>query len=146
MTLYTLDNTAIEPVNSEVIRISDIKIIIIYTFVTIFTALFGAIYELFSHEVYSYYMIYAFAIPLIMGLTPFLICRFIMKKELPIVSSYCWNCSIATLTIGSMFKGVLDIYGTTNRLIYVYPAASIILMIIGLVSLIKNKVQAEKQK
>ncbi|SDB08523.1 ATP-binding cassette domain-containing protein [Butyrivibrio sp. INlla16] len=33
-----------------------------------------------------------------------------------------------------------------TRLIYVYPAASIILMIIGLVGLIKNKVQAEKQK
>ena len=34
-------------------------------------ALFGAIYELFSHDVYSYYMIYAFAIPLLMGVLPY---------------------------------------------------------------------------
>ena len=36
-----------------------------------FLALFGAIYEIFSHEVYSYFMLYAFAIPLAMGLLPY---------------------------------------------------------------------------
>ena len=34
-------------------------------------AFFGAVYERFSHEVYSYYMIYAFAIPLVMGALPY---------------------------------------------------------------------------
>ena len=38
---------------------------------SIFLAFFGAIYELFSHEVYSYYMIYAFAIPLVLGAVPY---------------------------------------------------------------------------
>ena len=32
-----------------------------YLLSTVICALFGAVYELFSHEVYSYYMIYAFA-------------------------------------------------------------------------------------
>ena len=30
-------------------------------------AVFGLIYEIFSHEVYSFYMIYAFLIPLVPG-------------------------------------------------------------------------------
>ena len=33
----------------------------------LFCAVFGMIYEVFSHEVYSYYMIYAFVIPLLLG-------------------------------------------------------------------------------
>ena len=40
---------------------------LIYLIVSLFCALFGAVYEMFSHEVYSYYMIYAFAFPLIGG-------------------------------------------------------------------------------
>ena len=36
----------------------------VYLLVSLFCALFGAVYEVFSHEVYSFYMIYAFAFPL----------------------------------------------------------------------------------
>ena len=38
-----------------------------YAAASLFCALFGAVYELFSHEVYSYSMIYAFIIPLAGG-------------------------------------------------------------------------------
>ena len=31
-----------------------------------------------------------------------------------------YNCGIATLTVGSIFQGVLEIYGTTNSLVNVY--------------------------
>ena len=70
--------------------------------VSILTGLFGAIYELFSHEVYSYFMIYAFAL-----------CRNL------------YHAGIATLTIGSIMRGVLDIYGTTNSLSNIYWFAGI---------------------
>ena len=36
---------------------------------TLFLVLFGAVYESFSHGVYSYFMLYAFAIPLVFGVT-----------------------------------------------------------------------------
>ena len=42
----------------------------VYLSVTVFSALFGAVYELFSHGVYSYCMIYAFAFPLLLGDIP----------------------------------------------------------------------------
>ena len=44
-----------------------------YLLATILCALIGAIYELFSHEVYAYGMLYAFAIPMIGGLLPALL-------------------------------------------------------------------------
>ena len=51
-----------------------------YLLSTVICALFGAVYELFSHEVYSYYMIYAFAFPLLLGAAPFFI---LLKAGMP---------------------------------------------------------------
>ncbi|MEE5993607.1 MAG: hypothetical protein V3G42_10245 [Oscillospiraceae bacterium] len=95
---------------------------------TIFLAFFGAVYEKFSHEVYSYYMIYAFAIPLLFGALPFGIAA--LKNITPDrITVNLWNSAIATFSVGSIFKGVLEIYGTTNRLIIVYPIVGIILTV-----------------
>ncbi|MBQ2330188.1 MAG: hypothetical protein II387_05480, partial [Oscillospiraceae bacterium] len=44
-----------------------------------------------------------------------------------------YDCGVATLTVGSIFKGVLVIYGTTNRLSIVYLLAGIPLIAIGLI-------------
>ena len=96
--------------------------------------LFGAIYERFSHEVYSYYMIYAFAFPLVLGVLPGLS---IVLFDLRIPSATTirlWSYGIAVLTVGSAFKGVLDIYGTTNRLIWVYPVSGVILLLSALLT------------
>ncbi len=90
----------------------------------LFCALFGAIYEVFSHEVYSYYMIYAFAIPIVFGtLAEILFARSARIKITGLALSM-WNMAVVTLTVGCLFKGVLDIYGTTNKMIVVYPIAS----------------------
>lgn len=48
------------------------KTALYYLFISLFCILFGAVYELFSHEVYSYFMLYAFVIPLGGGALPFL--------------------------------------------------------------------------
>ncbi len=82
-------------------------------------ALFGAVYERFSHEVYSYWMIYAFAFPLMLGAIPGAV--FLRKSYTPGKwAIWLWNAAVFTWTTGSVFKGVLEIYGTTNRLILVY--------------------------
>ncbi len=103
-----------------------------------FLALFGAVYEVFSHQVYSYFMLYAFAIPLMMGILPYGV--LLLKEKYPSkLFLNLWNTAIATLSIGSLFAGVLAIYGTTNSLIIVYPIAGGILILISLASLFVGK-------
>lgn len=115
----------------------------------IICAVFGHIYELFSHEVYSFYMIYAFLLPLVPGaFLNMVIVRSAVRKEKRTrikeedaaiffpgkLTRYAWNSGIATLTVGCIFQGVLEIYGTTNKLIVVYPIAAAVLLGIAVFS------------
>ncbi len=100
---------------------------------TVFFALFGAVYELFSHEVYSYYMIYAFALPLLLGVLPYAL--LLNAKKYPCrTAAALWNSGAAVLSVGCAFRGALDIYGTTNSLIIVYPVAGAVLLTAGLIA------------
>ena len=47
--------------------------------------------------------------------------------------------AIVTLTAGSIVKGVLDIYGTTNRLTVAYPVMGIVLMTASIAAFIRQK-------
>lgn len=110
---------------------------------TIFLALFGAIYEAFSHEVYSYYMIYAFAIPLLLGILPGTV--LLLRKRYPgRITFNLWNAGIAALSTGCVFKGVLDIFGTTNALSVVYPVAGFALLTAGLAAWLASNYKAKK--
>ncbi|GHV27219.1 hypothetical protein FACS18948_4230 [Clostridia bacterium] len=92
-----------------------------YVLIAIFCAFFGAIYEAFSHAVYSMYMIYAFAFPLVGGAAVTLLyAAFLHKRILSTLVKQLYNSGIATLTVGSVFAGALEIYGTTNWLVMVY--------------------------
>lgn len=106
------------------------KTALIYLISSIFCALFGAVYEYFSFGVYSYHMLYAFAYPLIGGTLPALIvCLRGINNPPWKVSEWFYHCGIATLTVGSIIRGVLDIYGTTNQLTqwYWYAGAALII-------------------
>lgn len=84
------------------------------------TALGGFVYEQFSHGVYSDFMVYAFLPPLVLGACPLLI-RALRGKALPgrwCVRLYHWG--IIALTIGCLFQGALEIYGTTSQLVMGY--------------------------
>ena len=88
--------------------------------VTILCAVFGAVYEVFSHGVYAYGMLYAFAIPLTGGVLPALLVA-IQERMLPSEAArQFWHFGISALTVGSLFSGALEIYGTTSRLTVVY--------------------------
>lgn len=104
----------------------------VYLIVAIFCALFGAIYEHFSHEVYSYYMIYAFTYPLLMGVLPFLLVYKYEKIPMPgRISENVYNAGVGTLTVGSIVKGVLVIYGTGNTLVRNYLIVGIVMILMG---------------
>ncbi|MCD8214054.1 MAG: hypothetical protein LUC97_00140 [Clostridiales bacterium] len=108
---------------------------LVYLVISAFCMLFGAVYEHFSHEVYSNYMIYAFAIPLIGGTLP--ACGASLLGKSPKISRAAfnlWNSAAATLTVGCIIKGILEIYGTTNRLTTVYWVIGAILTVSALIT------------
>ena len=106
---------------------------LIYLYVAIGCGVFSAIYEYFSHEVYSPFMVWLFAIPFALGSLPSLI--FWLWPQLNVGSW--WQKTIhafavATLTVGSLLQGVVEIYGTTNHLIIYYFWAGAGLLVVSL--------------
>ncbi len=103
-----------------------------YFFISLLCFIISYIYELFSHGVYSNYMIYAGAIPLILGSFFYLL----IKKINPFSnkSKYLYNSFIATLTVWMYVNGILEIYGTTNNLINYYLYAAILLLLLTITS------------
>ena len=141
----TKDKTA------ETGRDDHLKTGIRYLTASLLIAAAAAVYGLFSHGVYSYFMTYAFMVPLLGGAMPHLLTA---KKEASVEES-CdgfesaplaksnkkrsplgWILEekdlqlavIATLTAGSLLKGALDIYGTTNKLLIAYPVIAALLI------------------
>ena len=110
------------------------KLILIDLTAALFCALFGAVYEIFGHGVYSYGMIYACVFPLALGVTPML---FIMMLRAPYPNRFArsvYHAGIAALTVGSLVSGALEIYGTTNPLTLVYWIAGGALVAFGAVT------------
>ncbi len=102
----------------------------------------AAVYGLFSHGVYSYFMTYAFMIPLLAGALPYLIAA--MKGREPEALKFTAAkglqlAFIATLSAGSLLKGALDIYGTTNRLLIVYPVLAAAMIAGAAVTALKKR-------
>lgn len=111
------------------------KTAFVYLLFSLFCVLFGAAYELYSHEVYSFYMIYAFAFPLVGGTLPFYILNLVRAKKYPnAIARNLYHSGIATLTVGSIMKGVLDIYGTTNTLTGYYWLIGAVLLAVGAIT------------
>lgn len=103
-----------------------------YLAVTVLCAAAGAVYELFSFEVYSYYMIYAFAFPLVGGVVPFFALGFCSRSHPRREACSAYHAGIAALTVGSLLQGALEIYGTTNRLVSAYWWLGSLLVLAGL--------------
>lgn len=117
-----------------------------YLAATVFTALFGGVYEYFGHGVYSYYMLYAFAVPLVLGVLPNLVFA-VRGTPRPHKAAYnLYNSGTATLTAGSIFNGVLEIYGTTNKLVYVYLYVGLVLLLAGVFAHIIFRAADRKNK
>ena len=105
----------------------------------LFLALFGAVYEHFSHEVYSYYMLYAFALPLGLGALPWCVLALRARRRVCRGAAQLWDSGVLTLAVGSVARGVLDIYGTTNRLVIVYAPVGAALLLAGVVRALRER-------
>ena len=120
--MYTSDKPVSERRYAAVIRA--------YLLSAVLCALFGAVYELFSHEVYSFFMIYAFAFPLLLGVIPFFL-MYKHERRFPGKAADLVHAGVAALTVGSIMQGVLQIYGTSSPLTAVYWAAGVVLVSVG---------------
>ena len=120
--MYTSDKAVSEKRYSAVIRA--------YLMTTVGCVFFGAVYELFSHEVWSCFMICAFAFPLLLGAIPFSLLRK-RGKPFPGKAAELVHAGVAALTAGSILQGVLEIYGTSNPLTAVYWTAGGVLVSAG---------------
>ena len=93
------------------------------------TAVFGMVYEIFSFGVFSFAMIYAFGFFAVGGVLFWRLIG-IRKKTIPVLSACFWNAGLATLTVGSLLKGVLDIYGSSNSLLIIFPVLGVADMLV----------------
>ena len=96
-------------------------------------AVFAAIYEQFSHQVYSPFLILAFLFPLLGGVLPYtLLLRRPYGRKPGTLARCLYNSGLVTLTAGSIFQGILEIYGTTSRLSAIYWIVGLSLCALGL--------------
>ena len=119
---------------------------LLYGCAALFFAVFGFVYELFSHEVYSYYMIYAFMIPVCLGIIPYLGIYHSGLRLPSGIFTQVYASGVMTLTTGSIMRGVLDIYGTTNSKLVLYLYAGSVLCAAGTAAFISVNRKTDDQK
>lgn len=107
--------------------------LIFYAVESLLALVIGAVYELFSHQVYSPFMYLMFMIPLLLGVLPNLAARILDKSFIASKDARAtYKLGILTLIFGSFLKGVLDIYGTSSVYPVLYIPAAIVLIIVAL--------------
>lgn len=88
-------------------------------FFAAFCAFFGAVYEAFSFGVFSFFMIYAFSVPLATAILLFVMYK--REKTPPKRFMDLLHMTSVTAALGFIATGVVEIYGSDNRLLWVYP-------------------------
>ena len=106
---------------------------IVYLIVSALTLVFALIYEKFSHNVYSPFMLGAFIIPLILGAVISFITYKMKCTTRRRLQNNLYNAGVATLTVGSIFVGVLEIFGTTNAKVIVYFFVGVLFILLSLI-------------
>ncbi|MBV6449425.1 MAG: hypothetical protein MHPDNHAH_00135 [Anaerolineales bacterium] len=102
------------------------KTAVVYLFATLFCIALNYVYSLFGHGVSSPFMSYAFVFSLVLGVVGFLLLdRLNLNNR---VAFNLYNAGIATLTVGSILRGIIDIAGadTVYPVYYFYVGAILV--------------------
>ena len=134
---------------SEKNKSKTFKSFLIYVGITAFIALFGYVYEIFGRGVYSLAMYLAFLYPLGFGCLFYLALWLFMAYVPSFLVQNIYNTGVAILTCGSIYRGVVEIYGTPREaLCTAYVIIGSILVGIGLllyiISFLYNYFKKEK--
>lgn len=98
-------------------------------------ALFAFIYAQFSHGVYSPFMTFMFAIPLLGGAAVALALHLAKAEAVPRLARQSWALALAALTIGSCLLGIFEIAGTSSPYLIAYPAIAVVFAAIAVFAL-----------
>lgn len=126
---------------SEKNKAATLRTMFIYVGLTVLTALFGIIYENFSHNVYNADMSFAWAWLLGFGVGVYALLAFLPIDIVPgTIPSSIYNFGVAMITARSIFIGVIEIYGNAGivkqEILVSYLIISLIFLIIGFISYI----------
>lgn len=113
---------------------------LIYTVMTIFFAAVGLIYDRFSLSGKSEFMTYAFLFPLLLGVLPYHIVG-LMKTSLFFrhMKQDFWLAGVLTLSMGAIFRGIVEIAGVSSNLGKIYWVAGGALCILSIAGLMLSK-------
>ena len=121
------------------------KITSAYALCAGFCLLFGVVYEQFGHGVHSAFMIGAFLFPLVGGALPFSLLALCGKRAPGRLFLNLYSAGIAALTVGSLLRGALEIYGTESELLSIYWIAGAALILAGTIVELVAKLVAKRR-
>ena len=113
------------------------KTLVGYSILTIFFLVFSRIYESFSFGETSLHMHYLFVVPLVGGVILALLLKII--PNLGRISLNLCNSSVAVLTTGMIFRGIVNLSGRSTTLDQPYWYVGIAFAILAIVSLFFQK-------
>ncbi len=120
------------------------KTAIIYLIFGVITFIFSIVYSLFSHEVYSDYLTFAFLYPLIGGMVIYLLLsKFNSFKKWPYNF---YNAGIATITMGSILAGINEIAGADTLYFMWFYLGGVIFIVLALIILLVGFLFRRKDK
>lgn len=121
-----------------------IKTAIIYFVFSVIVLVFSLVYSIFSHEVYSNFLSYAFLYPLVGGSVLYILLSFTKTFRKWPYNFY--NAGIATITMGSILAGVNEIAGADTLYYLLYFLVGFILIVLSLITLLVEIIIRRKNK
>ena len=107
-----------------------------YVIVSVVCLIVSLLYEHFSHGVISIFMLYAFSIPLTAG-----ILKLIFDK---ILNKTIYRAAWITLLTYSYMRGVIEIFGTTNKYLPIFLHVGVGLLLLSITIVETNKKSKNK--
>ena len=100
------------------------------------------VYSLFSHGVYSNYMTFLFAWPLLLGFVPALLIALIPALCEPShLTKALYHAGLAAATVSSLLRGIFEIAGTSSPLQMPLMYFGIGMMIVGAITYIYSNLR-----
>jgi len=130
VTLFILD------INKKSSKKQINKVIVAYLVLSAIAIIIDKIYDIFGHGVDSSAMTWMFLYPLLGGALFYFIIRFFIPHTIKFagyrVFLNIYNSGIATMTVASFIKGVIEIAGTNSLYLEYYYMAGGLFIIVGL--------------
>ena len=115
-----------------------------YGAISVFLLVFHGVYSLFAHGVNSFYMQFAFLIPLIGGSVVSLFLLVLSRPNEVVIQV--WRMGLSTLVVGFLLHGVFDIYGTEVAMVNLFFIIGIGLLLVAFLLYLITSIRSNQQQ